>query len=126
VDECGNSSSCSFEIEVVDDVVPVANCDQHTVVALTNDGPFGLTKVPAWVFDDGSYDACGPVTFRARRMDSCIDFDWTTEGAGIDEIPDGYINSKDYGTVLRPKVPFACCDAGSGPIMIQLEVTDAS
>ena len=33
VDECGNSSSCSFHITVVDDVVPVANCDAHTVVA---------------------------------------------------------------------------------------------
>ena len=59
-------------------------------------------------------------------MDSCLDFDWTTEGAGIDEIPDGYITSRDHGTVYRPKVPFACCDAGAGPIMIQLKVTDAS
>ncbi|MGB4847756.1 MAG: HYR domain-containing protein, partial [Saprospiraceae bacterium] len=49
-DECGNHSSCSFTITVVDDVVPVANCDAHTVVALTNDGPFGITLVPAHVF----------------------------------------------------------------------------
>ena len=54
-------SSCSFEISVVDDVVPVANCDEHTIVALTNDGPNGITLVPASVFDDGSYDNCGPV-----------------------------------------------------------------
>ncbi|HZV68023.1 MAG TPA: hypothetical protein VFG10_00685, partial [Saprospiraceae bacterium] len=74
-DECGNSSTCSFTITVHDDVVPVANCDQHTIVALTNDGPSGVTLVPASVFDDGSYDNCGPVTFRVRRMDSCIDFD---------------------------------------------------
>ncbi|HJW27702.1 MAG TPA: hypothetical protein VJ508_00455, partial [Saprospiraceae bacterium] len=128
VDECGNSSSCSFHITVVDDVVPVANCDQHTVVALTNDGPFGVTLVPAWVFDDGSYDNCGPVTFRARRMDSCIDFDWTTEGACIDDIPGGIppVNSRDRGTVHRPCVPFACCDVGAGPIMVELEVTDAA
>ena len=129
VDECGNSSSCSFEITVVDDVVPVANCDHHTVVALTNDGPFGITLVPAHVFDDGSYDNCGPVTFRARRMDSCIDFDWTTEGACIDDIPGGIppVNSRDRGTVHRPCVPFACCDVGAtDPIMVELEVTDAS
>lgn len=128
VDECGNSSSCSFEITVVDDVVPVANCDEHTIVALTNDGPFGVTLVPASVFDDGSYDNCGPVTFRARRMDSCIDFDWTTEGACIDHIPGGIppVNSRDRGTVHRPCVPFACCDVGAGPIMVELEVTDAA
>ncbi|MBK9105729.1 MAG: proprotein convertase P-domain-containing protein [Saprospiraceae bacterium] len=86
-DECGNSSTCSFHITVVDDVVPVANCDLHTIVSLTNDGPSGITLVPASVFDDGSYDNCGPVTFRARRMDSCIDFDWTTDGACIDDHP---------------------------------------
>ncbi len=127
-DECGNSSSCSFHITVVDDVVPVANCDLHTIVSLTNDGPSGITLVPASVFDDGSYDNCGPVTFRARRMDSCIDFDWTTEGACIDDHPGGIpaVNSRDRGTVHRPCVPFACCDVGAGPIMVELEVTDAA
>ncbi len=127
-DECGNTSTCSFHITVIDDVAPVANCDAHTVVSLTNDGPSGITLVPASVFDDGSYDNCGPVTFRARRMDSCIDFDWTTEGACIDDIPGGVppVNSRDRGTVHRPCVPFACCDVGAGPIMVELEVTDAS
>jgi len=127
-DECGNESSCSFIISVVDDVVPVANCDEHTVVALTNDGPYGVTLVPAHVFDDGSYDNCGPVSFRVRRMDSCIDFDWTTEGACIDDNPGGIppVNSRDRGTVHRPCVPFACCDVGQGPIMVELEVTDAA
>ena len=127
-DECGNHSSCSFTISVVDDVVPVANCDEHTIVALTNDGPYGITLVPAYVFDDGSYDNCGPVTFRVRRMDSCIDFDWTTEGACVDDIPGGIppVNSRDRGTVHRPCVPFACCDVAAGPIMVELEVTDAA
>ncbi len=127
-DECGNRSSCSFYITVIDDVVPVANCDEHTIVSLTNDGIEGITLVPASVFDDGSYDNCGPVTFRARRMDSCIDFDWTTEGACIDDVPGGIppVNSRDRGTVHRPCVPFACCDVGAGPIMVELEVTDAA
>ncbi|HJW30014.1 MAG TPA: HYR domain-containing protein, partial [Saprospiraceae bacterium] len=126
IDECGNSATCSFTITVIDDVPPVANCDQHTVVALTNDAINGITLVPADVFNDGSYDNCGPVTFRARRMDSCIDIDWTTEGACIDDVPGGIppVNSRDRGTVHRPCVPFACCDVGAGPIMIELEVTD--
>jgi hypothetical protein len=128
-DLCGNSSTCSFTITVVDDVVPVANCDHHTIVSLTNDGPNGITLVPASVFDDGSYDNCGPVTFRARRMTSCIDIDWTTNGACEDHIPNGLVNSLDLGTVHRTCVPFACCDvprAGSrqAPIMVELEVTD--
>jgi len=125
-DQCNNIGYCFFTITVVDQVAPVANCDQHTIVALTNDGPNGVTLVPASVFDDGSYDNCGPVTFRARRMDSCIDFDWTTDGGCIDDTPNGLVNSRDQGTLHRPCVPFACCDVGTGPIMVELEVTDAS
>ncbi len=126
-DACYNSTQCTMTIVVHDGTPPVAVCDEHTVVSLTIGGLNGLTKVPADVFDDGSYDACGPVTFLAYRMDSCIDFDWTSEGAGLDETPDGEIDSRDHGTVPRPKVPFACCDAGNTePIMVVLEVTDAS
>lgn len=125
-DDCYNSTQCTMTITVQDLTPPVAVCDEHTIVSLTLGGIEGLTKVDASVFDDGSYDACGPVTFRARRMDFCIGFDWTTEGAGIDETPDGDIDSRDHGTVHRPKVPFSCCDAGAGPIMVELEVKDAS
>ena len=125
-DQCYNSSQCTMTITIMDQTPPVAVCDEHTIVSLTLGGQEGLTKVDASVFDDGSYDACGPVTFRARRMDYCIDFDWTTEGAGEDEIPNGQVDSRDRGTVHRTKVPFACCDAGAGPIMVELEVRDAS
>jgi len=125
-DECGNSSSCSYEICVVDDVPPVPLCDEHTIVSLTFDGDLdkGLTKVPASVFDDGSYDNCGDITLTARRMTSCIDFDWTTGGACIDDLKNGIISSVDKGTAFRPCVPFACCDVAAGPIMIELRVQD--
>ena len=82
-DNCFNSSSCTWTVTVNDNTPPIPICDEHTVVSLTNDGPGGLTLVPADVFDDGSYDECGPVTFTARRMNSCIDFDWTTGGAFV-------------------------------------------
>jgi len=127
-DECYNTSSCSIQIRVADKTPPVVSCHQHTIVALTSDRDNGLTIVPANVFDDGSSDNCGPVTFRARRMTSCLEFDWTTEGACMDETPGGnpFINSRDHGTVLRDCVPFACCDIGQPGIMIELEVTDAA
>ena len=125
VDECENESSCSYDITVVDDVPPVPLCDEHTIVSLTTDLiEQGLTKVPATVFDDGSYDNCGDVTFTARRMDSCIDFDWTTGGACVDDIQDGFVRSPDKGTAFRPCVPFACCDVAAGPIMVVLRVED--
>ena len=138
-DECDNVSECSYTITVIDDVPPVPLCDEHTVVSLTTDLiDHGLTKVPAYVFDDGSYDNCGPVSFTARRMESCIDFEWTTGGACVDDIPDNtpnIIESPDKGTAFRPCVPFACCDIatigpdgncipGDQPIMVALRVED--
>ncbi|MGB4846399.1 MAG: hypothetical protein WBP41_00675, partial [Saprospiraceae bacterium] len=86
-DECGNTSECTFNITVVDEVPPVVSCQGHTIVSLTSERSNGITLVPATVFNDQSFDNCGPVSFRARRMDSCIDFDWTTGGACVDEIP---------------------------------------
>ena len=127
-DECGNESTCSYTITVVDDVPPVPLCDEHTIVSLTTDGDLdkGLTKIPAETFDDGSYDNCSDVTFTARRMTSCIDFDWTTGGACVDEIKNGTVTSPDRGTAFRPCVPFACCDVAQGPIMVELRVQDAA
>ncbi|HLF62482.1 MAG TPA: T9SS type A sorting domain-containing protein [Saprospiraceae bacterium] len=124
-DACGNESSCSYEITVVDDVPPVPICDEHTVVALTTDDPLneGLTKIYATTFDDGSHDNCGPVTFLARRMDSCIDFDWIGPNGEYPNNDGGLPESIDRGLTFQEWVPFACCDAGQ-TIMVELRVTD--
>ena len=70
-DGCGDSDSDSFIITVIDNVPPVAICDEHTIVSLTtttsNDG---IAKVPAHTFDDGSFDNCGDVFFKVRRMNT--------------------------------------------------------
>ena len=125
-DECYNQSTCSFTITVVDDIPPSVSCHLHTVVGLTSWEENGLTIVSADVFDDGSFDNCSNLTFRARRMDSCLEFDWTTDGACIDGIPGGIppINNKDRGTDFGPCVPFACCDIGNDNLMVELEVSD--
>jgi len=64
-----------------------------------------------------------------RRMTSCIDFDWTTGGAFVDQVPDGHVWPADRGTKINPYltgVPFACCDVAQGPIMVELRVEDES
>jgi hypothetical protein len=50
----------------------------------------------------------------------CNDFDWTTGGACVDEIPGGFpaVNGKDRGTDRGPCVPFGCCDVGTRNIMV--------
>ncbi|TNE61586.1 MAG: T9SS type A sorting domain-containing protein [Bacteroidetes bacterium] len=66
-DDCGNTSTCAFTITVEDDVPPAAICDEYTQVSL---GVTGEVYVNASTFDDGSYDNCSPVYFKARRMDA--------------------------------------------------------
>jgi len=124
-DECFNTSTCIIQITVKDNVPPVVSCQSHTIVSLTNDRPNGITLVPASSFDDGSFDNCTTVLFRARRMTSCIDFNWTTNGACVDDTPGGNppIDDLDRGTAYGTCIPVGCCDIG-GSFMVQLEVSD--
>ncbi len=126
-DECYNSSTCTIQITVKDNVPPVVSCQSHTILSLTNDRSNGITLIPASAFDAGSFDNCSSVHFRVRRMDSCIDFNWTTGGACIDDIPGGTppVDELDMGTTFGTCIPVACCDIGQ-PLMVQLEVTDES
>ncbi len=66
-DDCGNQSTCQFNITVEDETPPTAVCDEFTQVSLGNNG---MVLVNASTFDDGSYDNCSPVKFKARRMDA--------------------------------------------------------
>lgn len=100
-DDCGNSKNCTVNITVVDDVAPVVACETSHVVGLTNSTP---SLIAAQVFDDGSYDLCGSVTFLARRMD-------TNHCPGND------------GSNFSTFVPFYCCDVGH-TVMVELKVTD--
>jgi len=64
IDACGNQSVVQIEVEVVDDIVPIALCDLTTRVSLGHDG-LAIVGVDAW--DDGSYDNCGIMDITARR-----------------------------------------------------------
>lgn len=104
VDNCGNISSCSVDVNVLENEPPVAVCQELTVVSLINP----VTLVNATSFDSGSYDECGgAVKITARRMDN-------PKCPGND------------ATQLSEKVPFYCCDVNNGPIMVVMRATDAS
>ncbi len=80
-DGCGNTSlPCSTVATVEDTSPPVTICDEHTVAALGSDG----TAQVCWdTFDDGTYDNCGPLVIKVKRMDAdasdeftdCVVFD---------------------------------------------------
>ena len=127
VDPCGNQSTCTMDINVTDQVAPAMSCETFRKVSLQNINPNEPTIIFAEAFDDGSYDNCEIEKYEVRRMTSCIDFDWTTNGAGIDSDPNGFVRPSDLGTgsafISYPAVPFACCDIGS-TVMVELKITD--
>lgn len=63
-DACGNSSSCTMTVTVIDEVVPAMVCEGHTQVTLDSEG---TAFVDAAAFDDGSYDNCAIDRFEVSR-----------------------------------------------------------
>ncbi|MCA0236377.1 MAG: HYR domain-containing protein [Bacteroidetes bacterium] len=114
LDNCGNQSSCSFELTVNDYAPPIPSCTQYTIVAIGIDDPSdcytlnngcdfaGVAVVPAANFDQGSYDNCGDVTFTIRRVppySSCI--------TGLNEC------EYDIATAENDSIKFYCCEVGT-------------
>lgn len=143
-DCCGNESSTQILVTVVDEVPPVPVCDQSTVVGLSfsaNSNLFGITKIFARTFDNGSYDNCGgPVYFKAIRLDeidangnsilgeAVSEGDWssiTCSGSnGDDDLrinPPFYQSSQSY---FDDYVDLCCNDIDQGPVTVVLRVFD--
>ncbi len=72
IDVCGNRTVADKKIEIIDGVPPTPICRTNTKIALSTGT---TTSVNASVFDEASYDNCGNVYFKIRRMDngSCSD-----------------------------------------------------
>ncbi|TNE56828.1 MAG: HYR domain-containing protein, partial [Bacteroidetes bacterium] len=98
-DACGNISHCTFTMTVEDQIPPVAACDEFTQVALGGDG---MAFINAFTFDDGSYDECYDVHFKARRMDS---------------------NSCQSSSQFHDQVKF-CCEDANDTITVVFRVYD--
>ena len=99
-DECGHITTLTVQVYVVDDIAPIAICDEITDVTLQSDG---TALVAADVFDDGSYDNCCLDEMLVRRMDGdCVG------------------NYDEFG----PDVEFCCEDVANNPIMVVFRVVD--
>ncbi|HQW55305.1 MAG TPA: T9SS type A sorting domain-containing protein [Saprospiraceae bacterium] len=107
-DGCVNQSVDSMHVTVRDDVAPNVICIQATVATIPNGSEY--VRVPAASFDDGSWDNCGPVTLKVRRM-----------------VPD--CNGDNFSQAIAPGydyLDFYCCDITTEPIVVILRVIDAS
>ena len=145
-DECYNYSDLTFTLTVIDDVPPVAVCDEHTVVNIsaTNNiisDNLGLVKVFADAFDDGSFDNCSNrVWFKVIRMD---EYDSNGNGKTPETVQQGdwlstdcdAANGDDDLRVFPPwyqgpqsyfddYVKLCCDDVETGPVMVVFAVFD--
>lgn len=100
LDDCGNTTTVYKTITIVDNIPPVAVCQQFTVTSL---GATGTAKIEAASFDDISNDNCGIVLMEVAKMvDICS-------------------NNTSFG----PDVSFCCAEVNTS-VMVQFRVTDAA
>lgn len=111
-DGCGNNDTCSFNITVVDNMPPIAVCDEFTSVSL---GVNGTARVFATSFDDGSHDNCNDVFFKVRRMNiaecNLLNGDDNTITDGYQEYYDDFAD-------------FCCEDISDTYVQVMLRVYD--
>jgi Secretion system C-terminal sorting domain/Cohesin domain/HYR domain len=71
IDDANNTSNCTYTVTVVDNVPPVAVCDEFTKVSLGLDG---TAEINAITFDDGSVDNCEIDRFEVARVGTTVSF----------------------------------------------------
>ncbi len=79
-DNCGNMSEDTYELTVVDDIVPSVICDEITEVDVSSDGQ---ATVFAETFDDGSFDNCCLDRFEVAKMEDPCGLDGTEFGPSV-------------------------------------------
>jgi hypothetical protein len=95
---------------------PIARCGRITFyvdpLAPVYDGPGtnNIWWIPSEDLDAGSFSAFLFPEITVRRYQADITFDWTTEGACIDVLTNGVINTSDKGTVYRDCLPVRNAD----------------
>ncbi|HMR88442.1 MAG TPA: HYR domain-containing protein [Saprospiraceae bacterium] len=78
VDECGNKSTCIYNIKVVDNIAPVPVTLQNIVVSLSpgydaNGVADGQAKLFIASVNNGSFDNCTPIRMELRRTNKALD-----------------------------------------------------
>ena len=116
-DLCGNTASCSFSLTVDDGTPPYPACDEFTQVAL---GADGMAFVNALTFDDGSYDNCGVVNFKARRMASN---DCQSNGSFYDQVK---FCCEDIGDTIQVILRVYDVDVPTGDVSTTFEELNAN
>jgi hypothetical protein len=125
-DDCGNTRSQTFKVTVADLIPPTAICDKNTIASLNIDGS---SFIDIATFDDGTFDNCAPVFFKARRMDAgCgqstdfhdqVKFCCTDQGQVVTVVFRAYDANPGSGSVSQ-----SFLSDRSNDCMVQVEVQD--
>lgn len=105
--DCLLESRDTTIVIVADLTPPNAICNNAVVVPV---GPSGYTTVHAGAFDSGSFDNCGPVYFKVKRMSLPAGFQCNEEN--------------NPGHAFDDVIRFCCEDVTDDQLMITLRVYD--
>jgi hypothetical protein len=105
-DDCNNPSTATMTFTVADLSPPEILCDLHRIVAVNN---LGYGEIQASSFDAGSFDLCGGLYYKAKRMVV------PQEDCTTDDNP-GYLFDDD----LR----MCCTDIQNNNIMVIVRIYD--
>ena len=137
IDDCGNKTIIYCPFQVLDQIEPIAVCDDDLNISL---GGQSFARITAEDIDEGSSDNCGSIGLEVRRrildIDAyeCLDaFDYDGDGEVIgDEVrlstafgdPDGDgLGEEFYYTPWEAYADFNCCDMNE-TVRIELRVWD--
>ncbi|MEO0341133.1 MAG: hypothetical protein AAF242_18205, partial [Bacteroidota bacterium] len=126
-DDCYNAGLGIVFFEVKDQVKPVAKCDDELRITLIegdkNLDIIGYAQLRTEDIDEGSWDNCGPVSLRTRRLvDNASDAADEYEKQYGAQYREDFIEKTGYSR-WDDFVEFFCPDTGI-PTEVQLEVTD--
>lgn len=130
-DCCGQTTIHEIRLVVVDNVPPVAICDDKTIISLTGNPATGYdqTKLCAESLDNGSYDNCADVYFKVIRMDDLLGTlngsfaDNTVSCGGADGDDDALVSGNQ---VYFDDCAYFCCEDVGETIMVVLRVFDVN
>jgi uncharacterized repeat protein (TIGR01451 family) len=72
-DQCGNQSTHTMTIVVLDRARPIAMCQERIHLSFAQNQDDFFTRLPLDVIDDGSFDACGDIILRlGQRLDNKV------------------------------------------------------
>lgn len=124
IDECHRRSVKTVQLNVVDDVPPIAVCESHTTVSIPGgqDPVTASALMDAVSLDDGSFDNCNDVWFKAVRMDlgACDERNGDDDPVlgGYQEYPDDQVLfcCDDIGQTVMVRLLVFDVDPGAGPV----------